>query len=455
MRAVAVKRLCCISLLASLVGASCSTQSAPTSPVKHVIIIDEENHSFDNIFGRFCADVAAGTIHRDPCDGALSGKLHSGATIALQEAADQVPNVEHTVEGQIRSIAHGAMDGFDLNALCHAQDNHQCYSTFDPAAIPNETRFASHFAISDHTFELAAAPSWGGHLVIGAGTLDGFLGKNPHRHPGVKPGPGWGCDSRLDSAWVDPRTKKVISEPSCVPDAGGKGPYRPSPVAHVPTIFDHLTQRHVSWKVYAGTDEPSKPQGGWAWAVCPSFADCLFSSQRRHIAAADQIKADAGRNQLPSFALVTPDFALSEHGLVSMKNGDNWVGSLVAAVERSPAWSSTVIFLTYDDSGGFYDHLAPPASSLGIRLPVVIISPFAKPGYTDSNDATPVSMLAFTEHTFAVPPLNGTDRHAYDYSRALSFTQQPTSSVAITTSSIPAVEAARLQTVHDDPNDPT
>ena len=108
-----------------------------------------------------------------------------------------------------------------------------------------------------------------------------------------------------------------------------------------------------------------------------------------------------------------------------MAVGDNWIGQVVSAIQSGPDWASTAIFITYDDCGCFYDHVPPPNSEWGIRVPMVIVSPYARAGYTDSNDATYASMLAFAEGTLGLTPLNNTDATAYNYSNAFDYTQPP------------------------------
>ena len=85
-----------------------------------------------------------------------------------------------------------------------------------------------------------------------------------------------------------------------------------------------------------------------------------------------------------------------------MAVGDNWIGQVVSAIETGPDWASTAIFLTWDDCGCFYDHVAPP-TGLGIRVPMIMISPYVKAGTTDSNVASFASVLAFTETVFGLP----------------------------------------------------
>ena len=85
-----------------------------------------------------------------------------------------------------------------------------------------------------------------------------------------------------------------------------------------------------------------------------------------------------------------------------MAQGDNWIGSIVNAIEQGPQWTSTAIFITWDDCGCFYDHVPPPPG-LGIRVPMLLVSPYAKAGYTDSAAASFASILAYTEHAFTLP----------------------------------------------------
>ncbi len=128
----------------------------------------------------------------------------------------------------------------------------------------------------------------------------------------------------------------------------------------------------------------------------------------------------------PTYSVVTPTMVDSQHNFTDMSTGDNFIGSTVAAIQSSPDWASTAIFITYDDCGCFFDHVNPLKynSSWGIRVPMVIVSPFAKLGYTDSTPTTFAGTLAFVEHTFGLPALNTTDGSAYDYRNA--FCYQPT-----------------------------
>jgi phospholipase C len=138
-----------------------------------------------------------------------------------------------------------------------------------------------------------------------------------------------------------------------------------------------------------------------------------------------------------------------------MAVGDNYIGRVVSAVENSPEWNSTVIFITYDDCGCFYDHVVPPGG-MGPRNPMVIVSPWAKPAYTDSEPAAqPYSMLAFIQHNFGLSSLSAEVDSSYDYANSFSFTQRPLTGPRMTRTRIPAAERARLArllpTIEDDP----
>ena len=137
-----------------------------------------------------------------------------------------------------------------------------------------------------------------------------------------------------------------------------------------------------------------------------------------------------------------------------MRQGDSWIGQVVSAIMSGPQWSSTAIFIAYDDCGCFYDHVAPPPG-LGIRVPMVIVSPYAKPGFTDSNTASFASLLAFAEHTFGLVPLTGKDANAYDYSASFDFAQRPLAPVRLSQHPLPAGEKAWLEAHPEDTADPT
>jgi phospholipase C len=360
----------------------------------------------------------------------------------------------------VTAVDGGRMDGFAKVPGCEAADGHACYSAYRPAQIPNLTALAGAFAVSDRTFAMDPVPSFGAHLELVAQTLDGFTGDNPHNAAGVPPGPGWGCDSFRNAPWRSSPLAKILQVPACVPAPDGSGPYKPSPVPWVPTIMDRLTSRGISWKLYAGTTtglEPNQPQAPDIWSICPYFADCRYTAQWSHVVPPGRVVHDATAGTLPAFSVLLPygpSGPTSQHNFESMRAGDDWIGRVVGAIENGPDWASTAIFITYDDCGCFYDHVAPPAG-LGIRVPMVIVSPFAKPGFTDSTPATFSGMLAFTEHTFGLAPLSADDRNAYDFANAFDFTQVPQPGVPMVQRPVPRWEQRFIEAHPAPDDDPT
>ena len=435
-------------------------------PIQHVVILFQENHSFDNVLGQFCYQVDHHQLLRAGlnmgCDGQITGTNNKGKTIPLTPAPDYVANVSHTVAAQQVAMDGGKMDGFSKINGCKKKQGYGCYVTFappttgNPGSISNMATLAEQFAISDRTFEFRSTPSWGGHLVLAAATTDGFSGDNPKNSTFTsKRGPGWGCDSYRDAQWWN--GSAYVPEPACVPDAEGNGPYRASPVQYVPTIFDRLDAAGLSWKIYAAGPSGSTDVIPYGWDICPSFFECLGGPQHSNMVPTADVVTDGEGGTLPNFSIVTPSLDISQHNGYSMAEGDDWIGNVVSAIEGGSDWDSTAIFIVYDDFGGFYDHVNPRQfdPSWGIRLPVVIVSPYAKAGYTDSTPGTLVSFLAYTEHVFGLTSLGQADGLAYDFSNSFDYSQTPLAPVRMTHTSIPRAERLRIAREPPPLDDPT
>jgi phospholipase C len=437
-----------------------STQAAITaSPIKHVVVIFQENHSFDNALGKLCV-----VDHR--CDGAVTGKLLNGSTPALTQASDIIPDVAHSTKAQTQAVDNGKMDGWEKVAGCTARLHYQCLSQFDPSQIPNLSSLARQYAISDRTFETDRILSFGAHVELAAANLDGFGGNIPsHAKYAIQKGTGWGCNSYTVTPWRLTPTDPYQDVPACIPypdgtgswwDSGGPaGVPQLSPVRHVNNIFDSLDAGARTWKVYNRIP---------AFDICSYFATCAHSVQSTNVVRSGNVIADAQNGALADVNFVLPNTtstsgSADQHNGHSMAVGDNWIGSVVSAIQNGPDWPSTAIFITYDDCGCFYDHVPPPTSRLGIRLPMVIVSPYAKPGYTDSTNVSFVGMLAFTEHVFGLPALSGDDANSYDYMAAFDFTAPPRlAKTPLTGTTIPASTLKIVRSLKidlDDPDDTT
>jgi phospholipase C len=294
-------------------------------------------------------------------------------------------------------------------------------------------------------------PSFGAHIELVSASLGGFTGDPPDRSEGQSQRTGWGCDSNLDAPWRASPDGGISYQPSCIPDYHLDpsrypygGAYRPTSVKPMRTIMDELDKAGLDWRLYTAA-----PGNGYLWAICPTFAKCLYTSKHRRQVPTGQVLDDARRGKLPNFSVVLPTVRVSQHNEGSMRAGDNWIGATVSAIENGPDWRSTAIFITYDDCGCFYDHVPPPPG-LGIRTPMVIVSPYARAGTVDSTQASIASMLAFTEHNFGLTPLNENDANAYDYASSFDYSQPPLAPVRMTRSKLsPRAREASQHPVED------
>jgi phospholipase C len=418
--------------------------------IRHVVVIYQENHSFDNVFGRYC-------VRTGRCNGTRMGKLRGGSPIRLRTSPDLVPNVGHTGAAQARAINGGKMDGWTSIHGCNESQGYGCFTQFNPGQIPNLTRLARHFALSDRTFYMDNVATWGAHLELVTGTLDGFLGvERPDGTPTSIDNAGWGCDSGMDAGWRASPEDPVSRVPACVPDYSLDstrypygGAYRATPVRHVPTLMDELDRAGLSWKLYTAA-APGK--NGYGLAICPTFAGCLYTRQHRNLVNHRDVLRDAREGKLPNFSVVLPTWRTSQHNGESMALGDNWIGKVVAGIEGSPDWKSTAILIAYDDCGCFYDHVPPPTGT-GIRTPMTIVSPWVKSGYVDSRVTSIASVLAFAERTFDLPALTERDAAAYSYRRAFDFHQHPVSPVRMTETKVNPQELRRIERQGRPPGD--
>lgn len=426
--------------LASFVGivtvavlAAVTPRAQAARPVSHVVLLFLENHSFDNVLGKLCV--------RDGnrCDGVITGRLSDGSTIPLRISPDIVPSVDHSHGAQVRAINGGKMDRFETIEGCHPS-GYACFTQYAPRQIPNIARLARAFALSDRTFEDNTLASMVSHMDLVSATTNGFVGNNPNSEADNR---GWGCGTLLEADyWLD---GAIVQEPTCIPfmDGGTLPDGRHTDVPPVPTIMDQATAAGVSWKLYAGKPSSIKDSGA-VYNPCYYYVACYYSeAQRAGLVPASRFLTDAAAT-LPALSIITPTGSNSTHNKRSMLQGDNWVGQVVAALQNGPNWPSTAMFITWDDCGCFYDHVAPPGM-LGIRLPMLIVSPYARAGFVDHRRASVASMLAYAEHQLDIPTLGQADATAYDFSDAFDYTQAPLPPVRLTSRPLPRWEIAWLR----------
>jgi phospholipase C len=422
-------------------------------PIQHIVVLYQENQSFDHVLGKICVDATAGTMPRAPCEGATEGKLPDGSTIPLAPAPDYIPDMGHSVQNQTVAIHGGRMDGWGNMKGCTSASNYACYTQYFPPAdqadssIPNITSFAQNFAVADQTFFPDLLASWVSHNNLVSATKDDFYGNSPIVSKFHAKSHGQGCDSFEDALWTPPTGEARYFVPACIPDKNGFGPYRSSPVEYVPTIMDRMDAAGRSWQLDAATGPAYQgPRTGYSWTTCPAFAECLYSDQVNNFYPHEQLLNDARDGTLPNLSLVVPTPPISQHNNNSMAVGDNWLGEAVGALMDGPEWNSTAVFITWDDCGCFYDHVpAPAGTKWTIRAPMIIISPYAKPGYTDSTPTSLNGILAFVEHAYGLPPLTQADAAAYDFRGSFDFSQKPLGAVETVRTRLPRSERVYLR----------
>jgi phospholipase C len=373
--------------------------------IDHVLFIIKENRTFDTMFGTY-----PGT------DGATSGQTCDGGTVPLAHAADRVEDPGHSFTDGISAINGGKMDCF--NPIGYVQ-----YTQQD---IPAYWRYAETYTLSDRFFTSIYGPTGVEHLWTFAAQSDRFV---DHERPGqFGTGRREFCDDPFELAYSFPVMDRTQQEQAyAMEQEGAAGAaqieklFRPRwPCTDVAVLPDRLEAADIAWKEYLGPNEWVQP--------LRMVKHVRFSSMYDNVVPWTQYLTDVKAGTLPPVAWLTPPFAQSEHPPTSMCVGENWTVRVLNALMRSPEWSSTAVVLTWDDFGGFYDHVAPPhvdLYGLGPRVPALIISPYARPGYIDHTGYEFASVLRFIETIFDVPPLTMRDATSNDMLGAFDFSQPP------------------------------
>jgi phospholipase C len=218
-----------------------------------------------------------------------------------------------------------------------------------------------------------------------------------------------------------------------------------------PEITLLLMSGKVTWNYYVTSGKIIDPVGGQVvgsesqeeqepdkytlWNPLPAFPAVQNNpAQKSHLVGTGQFYKDTAAGTLPQVSWVIPSGAVSEHPPAGVKQGMAYVTGLVNAVMQGPDWNTTAIFISWDDWGGFYDHVVPPKVDVygyGIRVPGLVISPYAKQGYIDHKTYSFESWLKIVEERFGVQSMTQRDTNALDMIDAFDFTQQPRSPVLL------------------------
>ena len=373
-------------------------------PIKHLVFLIKENRSFDHMFGLF-PGVNGATEAND-----------RGTIRPLTRAEDQrAHDLTHCYNCARAAVNDGAMDGFNQSE----PDDTWAFTQFHKDQMPNYWHWAERNVLMDNFFASAMGPSFPNHLYAIAATSGGALDNPVQTFKALDKqmqqgyAKSWGCDIAEPGAYVeiiDPEGKLV----------------KVNPCFDFLTEGDLLNEANIPWAYYAATNT----QIGYIWSAYAAIRRYREDPQMwdRYIRPVDDLVRDIEANRLPPVTWVTPRFQLSEHPEYNFCHGENWSTEVVNAIMNSPIWQDTAIVITWDDYGGFYDHVPPKQIDpfgFGIRVPTLIISPYAKDGYVDHTEAEFSSVLRFIEDNWGLTQLTKRDRRADNLAEAFDFTQEP------------------------------
>lgn len=370
---------------------------ADFSQIHHMVFIVKENRTFDNMFGTFPG-----------ANGATSGTISTGDVIPLGRTPDPMPrDISHSWNSALTAIDGGAMDQFDLIPGGNQNGDYLSYTQYVQDDIPNYFIYASYFTLADNMFSSLTGPSFPNHLYT-VGAQSGAAINNPRRSPGV-----WGCDPPSDA------DVEILND-------DGTHTFQ-FPCFDFQTLADELEAAGISWKYYA----PNFGQSGYIWSALDAINHIRNTPLwTDHVVPTGQFVTDALNGDLPAVSWIVVGGNMSEHPPGKICPGENWTVRQLNAIMNGPIdqWNSTPVFLTWDDFGGFYDHVAPPVVDnfgFGPRVPLLVISPFARSGYISHTQYEFSSMLKFAEERFGLAPLTARDAQGNDLTDSFDFTQDP------------------------------
>jgi phospholipase C len=384
--------------------------AASDAKIQHVVVIMQENRSFDHYFGTYPGADGIPMQNGVPTVCVPDPKT-TRCVAPFYDSNDRNAGGPHGAPDAVADINGGKMDGF----IAQAQKGQQgCADPNDPACagtgagidvmgyhdvrdIPNYWAYARTFVLQDHMFEPNASWSLPEHLFM----VSGWSAK---------------CSRKDDPA----SCVNALQSPDLPPDFAA-APRRPATVKTPNYAWTDLTyllyRANVSWKYYVAdgtepdcendemvcTPKPQHPGTPGIWNPLPWFTTVHQDQQLGNIQDLDQFYADAKNGTLPAVSWIAPNGRLSEHPPALVSDGQSYVTGLINSVMQGPDWSSSAIFLSWDDWGGFYDHVVPPTvdeNGYGLRVPGLVISPYAKQGYIDHQTLSFDAYLKFIEDLF-------------------------------------------------------
>lgn len=389
-----IATICLIALCAvSVRGATTQADDpAANTPIEHLIVLMQENHTFDNYFGTYpgANGIPPGTcMPVDPFD---PGNTECIEPFRIGTTDVELDDPDHSSETHSIQFNGGNMDGFVYALNLRNQDGRLAMGYYDEEDLPYYWNIADEYVLFDNFFSSVHGGSFENHVFWVAAST------------GMKEG-------------VDLQES----------------------LAETPTIFDRLQEAGISWKFYVQNYEPelnyrtahlypANRASQVTWVPLLNFDrfldDPALASNIVHL---DEYYADLINGTLPSVAFMVPS-GPSEHPPSSVISGQRFVKALIQALMQSDYWEKSAFSWAYDDWGGWYDHVPPPQvddDGYGFRVPALLVSAYAKRGYVDNTVLDYTSYLKFIEDNWDLEPLTERDAQANSIINAFDFSQPP------------------------------
>jgi phospholipase C len=368
-------------------GTAGAAQHPPRTPIEHFIVLMQENHTYDNYFGTY---PGGDGIPQHVCMPLQLGR-DAGCVKPFHLGDRPVQDLGHNAQIFRAQFHGGRLDGFiDAFRAQGLAGRKNVMGYYDGRDLPFYWNIADRFVLFDRFFSAGAGGSVYNHMYWVTGT---------------------------EGSPVD----------SIPPGGFGK----------LPTIFDRLRRAGVSWKFYVQNYDPritfrsrqNTDRGSQiVWVPLLDYARYLDNPKLfAHIVDLDQYYRDLRSGTLPEVAFMAPSGS-SEHPPGSIQSGQRFVRTLIGELMSSTYWSSSAFMWTYDDWGGWYDHVTPPRVDRfgeGFRVPALLVSPYARRGFVDHTELDHTSILKFIEQNWHLKPLAARDAHANGFMSAFDFSRPP------------------------------
>lgn len=385
--------------------------------IDHVVYLIKENRTFDHMFGRFPG-----------ADGATEGTTCDGSTVPLTRAADDTPGPDHSFQGGLKAINGGRMNCFDeLFGGGHLE----AYVQFRPEQIPSYWAYAEQYLLADRFFSSTYGPTGIEHLFTVGATTDGFTDHERATPPGQFGNNGVPREYCLDLTermWsfrdLTPQEEDEafdLEEQAEVGALKARFWFLRQACTDIEILPDLLEDAGVSWNYYLGDNDYIN--------TLALVEHIVFGPMIDHVVDDSQFLRDLEAGDLPAVSWLIPDVEYSEHPAAgSMCEGENWTVEILNAIMRSPEWRHTAVVITWDDFGGFYDHVPPPHVDLygmGPRVPMILVSPWAREATVSSDTLEFSSVLKMIETIWDLPALTERDATASDMLDLFDFEGEP------------------------------